>query len=83
MIARDDSVVATNHIDAAAARRTVQKRAIADFKMIEAGEFEQVVVTRSGHIAEGAFFKNNMVGRRIVGAAVVGVHAVAGLVLKN
>ncbi len=75
--------MATHHVDAAAAGRAVEERAVAHFEIVEAGKFEQVVVARGGHVAEMAGFENNVVGRGVVVTAVVEVEAIARLAVKD
>ena len=73
----------THHVHAAASCRSVAKDTIPDLKAVHSRELQLVVVPGCIHTVPRAMFKNQMVRRRLITAAVVCVDPVGGLVLKD
>lgn len=83
LVCDDFPKMATHHVNPAASCGAILKQTIPNLKIIQPGQFQQVVVAARRYIAEGALFKNDVVGGGVVRATIVRVQAIARLVLEN
>ena len=69
----------SHHVGAASAGRAVLEDAVLHHKVIQTGELQLIVVACGSHCPEGDAAEGDVVRWSIERAAIIAVHAVAGL----